>query len=88
MFKPDAEGTGVIINKKGVVIELNEEELLDFLRGLEYGFVGRFDKPAKTFGEVHVAPVDVGRPMPRLVDQQYLEQIGANKGESPKNSGD
>ena len=88
MFKPDAEGTGVIINENGVVIELNEDELLEMLYGLQYAFADRFDKPATAVGSLTVNPVDFGRPRPRLVDQAYLEKLQVNTGESHAGDGE
>jgi hypothetical protein len=88
MFRPDAEGTGVTIEKNGVVIVLNEDELMDFLRALEYGFADRFDKPGKTFGTACLGSANFGRPRPRIVDQQYLEQMATNQAEAHRGPGD
>lgn len=87
MFRPDAEGTGVTIEKNGVVIELNEDELIDFLRALEYGFADRFDKQGKTFGAARLNAVNFGRPRPRLVDKAYLEQVNTNQATAPEGPG-
>jgi len=87
MFSRDNEGA-LIINKNGVVIELTEDELMDLLLGLQYVNSDRFDKPGTVIGSCRVGPVMCGRPRPRLVNDQYLEEMATNQDEAHRGPGD